>query len=292
MSLRRRGQLFMAFASVAWSIAGVMQRGLHITTATQMAGRAFFAWISLTLVSLFEARRTRVPTLTFFRSIGRTGVLLSCCMAGASGCFVFALNHSSVANVLFIQAMSPFVAVVLARLFLAEHASRRTWIATAIAVAGVALMVGGPHIGSVAGVAAAVMMTLLFAVAIVITRSQRAVSMAPAMALAQFLLFAASVGFARPSAIGGGDLWRLIVLGVVQMGVGQLCFVIGARLLPASETALITLLEVVLGPIWVWLAYRENPGNATLVGGAVVLAAVVYQATERSQVEVVPIGSG
>ncbi len=65
-----------------------------------------------------------------------------------------------------------------------------------------------------------------------------------------------------------------------QTGLGQYFFVVGARLIPASQAALISLLEVVLGPLWVWIGYRENPGLATAIGGAVVLAAVVYQATD------------
>jgi drug/metabolite transporter (DMT)-like permease len=281
-ALRRRGQVCMTLAALAWSIAGVMQRGLHVSTATQMAGRAFFAWIALTGVSVLEARRTGVSPVRFFRSIGRTGVILAVSMGTASACFVIALNHASVANVLFIQALAPFVAVVLSWVFLRERASRRTWIATAIAVGGVAVMVGGPHLGSAIGLAAASVMTFLFAVAIVITRHRRDVSMAPAVALSQLIVFVGAIGFAHVGTIRGSDLWRLVVLGLFQMGAGQLFFVIGARLLPASEAALITLLEVVLGPLWVWLGYRENPGAATLVGGAIVLVAVAYQATERA----------
>ena len=283
----------MTLAALAWSIAGVLQRGLHVSTATQMSGRAFFACIALTSISTLEARRTRQSPWRFFRSMGRTGLLLACAMGTASACFVIALNHSSVANVLFIQALAPFVAVVLSWVFLRERASRRAWIATAIAVAGVAVMVGGPHLGAAVGLLFALLMTVLFAVAIVITRHRRDVSMAPAVALSQFLVFAGSIGFAHASTIRGPDLWRLVVLGLFQMGAGQLFFVIGARLLPASETALITLLEVVLGPVWVWLAYRENPGAATLIGGVIVLAAVAFQATERqATTDVVAVGAG
>jgi len=283
----------MTLAALAWSIAGVLQRGLHVSTATQMSGRAFFAWITLTGVSALEARRTGQSTWTFFRSIGPTGVVLAFAMGTASACFVIALNHSSVANVLFIQALAPFVAVVLSWVFLRERASRRTWIATAIAIVGVAVMVGGPHLGEAIGLVAALVMTVLFAIAIVITRHRRDVSMAPAVALSQFLVFAGSIGFAHIGAIHGSDLWRLVVLGVFQMGAGQLFFVIGARLLPASEAALISLLEVVLGPLWVWLAYSEDPGTATLIGGAIVLLAVAYQATERqAPADIVAVGAG
>lgn len=280
--MRRRGQLYIVSAAVAWSIAGAMQRGLKIDTPTQASGRAFFAFLALAGVVGYESRRDGQSPIAATRAIGRTGLAMALCLAGASASFIIALNNASVASVLFIQALAPLVAVVLSRFFLGEKATRRTWSAMFLAVGGVGVMVGGPHLGSVRGLVFAGIMSFLFAVSIVLTRYARHVSLAPGSALSQLIVFAVALPFASPSSIGRGDLVRLVILGVFQMGLGQLCFVIGARLIAASETALLTLLEVVLGPVWVWLFYRENPGLATLIGGAVVLGAVVYQSTERA----------
>jgi drug/metabolite transporter (DMT)-like permease len=279
---RRRGQLYIASAALAWSIAGAMQRGLKIDTATQASGRAFFAFLALSAVVSYESRRDGKSPLAATRAIGRIGVAMALCLAAASASFIIALNNASVASVLFIQALAPLVAVVLSQMFLGERATPRTWLAMFIAVAGVAIMVGGPHLGSVTGLVFAGIMSFLFAVSIVLTRYARHVSLAPGSALSQFIVFAVALPFASLSSIHRSDLVRLVILGVFQMGLGQLCFVIGARLISASETALLTLLEVVLGPVWVFLFYRENPGVATLIGGVVVLAAVVYQTTERT----------
>jgi RarD protein len=279
--VRLRGQLSIASAALAWSLAGVLQRGLHVTTATQIAGRAFFAALTLIAICLVEARRAGDGLWRFSRAIGWTGIAMAICMAGANASFVTALNHASVASVLFIQALAPFVAVVLARLFLGEVATRRTWVATIVAVGGVGVMVGDRASISWFGLAASVLMTVLFAVAIVLTRRSHHVSMTPAVVLTQLLVLVGSAGFASPGDVRIGDLWRLVVLGVFQMGLAQLLFVVGARLIPASETALLTLLEVVAGPLLVWLFYAENPGRPTLIGGLIVLAAVVYQTTER-----------
>ena len=67
------------------------------------------------------------------------------------------------------------------------------------------------------------------------------------------------------------------------MGLGLAFLTVGARLIPAAEVALITLLEVVLGPLWVWIGYSETPGLATLVGGAVVIVAVLLQTMQRTE---------
>jgi drug/metabolite transporter (DMT)-like permease len=286
--LHRRGQIFVAFAAVAWSFAGVLQRGLKLDIPTQAASRSGVAFLALSVVVLIEARRTNQSIVAFVRAPGWSGVLMALCGGGASACFIFALNRTSVASVLFIQALTPLVAVVLARVFLGEHASRRAWIAMSIAVGGVALMVGGPKVGSVAGLVAAGAMSVLFAVTIVLTRFAKGVSMAPASALSQLLVFLCALPFAHLSVVGKSDLVRLVFMGVFQMGLGQLCFIIGARLIAAAETGLITLLEVVLGPLWVWIVYSESPGTTTVIGGIVVIAAVILQSTERQPMVAVP----
>jgi drug/metabolite transporter (DMT)-like permease len=269
----RRGQLYVALAAVAWSTAGVLQRQLSVDAATQVAGRAFFAGLAL-LAYVAVAERGRV--VRAFRSVGRDGAGLAVCLAVASGTFIVALNHTTVANVLFFQALAPVLAAVLARVFLGEPISVRTAAAMATAVAGVAIMVGGPGGESDRlGDGLSLLLALAFAAAIVITRHRREISMAPATCLAQVLLVATALPFAHPGDIGDGDLPVLVLLGAGQIGLGLVFLTIGARLIPAAQVALITLLEVVLGPIWVWIALGEQPAGATLAGGAVVIAAVV-----------------
>ena len=83
--------------------------------------------------------------------------------------------------------------------------------------------------------------------------------------------------------MGRHDLVVLVLLGVGQMGLGLILFTMGTRLIVAAEVALITLLEVVLGPFWAWVAVGETPALTTVVGGAVVVAAVLLQATEGTR---------
>jgi drug/metabolite transporter (DMT)-like permease len=124
-------------------------------------------------------------------------------------------------------------------------------------------------------------MALGFATAIVIGRHRRDVSMAPATCLAQLMLMAAFLPFASLGALGGDDVAALAALGAGQIGLGLVFLTIGARLIPAAQVALISLLEVVLGPLWVWVAIDEQPTTATLVGGAIVVLAVVILARGR-----------
>jgi drug/metabolite transporter (DMT)-like permease len=271
----RRGQIYVALAAVAWSTAGVLQRELTVDTATQVAGRALFAILAL---GAFVAVSERGATVQAFRTMGRAGFAVAGCTAVASGSFIVALNHTTVANVLFMQAVAPIAAAVIAWLALHEPVARRTVVAMLVALAGVALMVGGPGGAHGVGLGLSIVMTLAFALAVVITRHRRDISMAPAICLSQVLVLAVALPFASPGSVDGRDLALLVALGVGQMGLGLAFLTVGARLIPAAEVALITLLEVVLGPIWVWLAYGERPATATLVGGAIVVGAVVLQA--------------
>ena len=274
MSPERRGRLFVALAAIAWSSAGILQRELTLDTPTQVAGRAVFAAIGMLVFVVFERRNTPAA----FRATGQAGIVVVVLLAISSGAFFVALNHTSVANVLFFQALAPILAALLGTL-LGDPVSRRTWAAMAVAVAGVAVMVGGPDRPTAIGTALALVMTASFAGIIVVARHRREVSMAPATCLSQVLVLVLFAPFASTAHVGGLDVALLATLGVCQIGLGFVFLTIGARLIPAGEVALITLLEIVLGPMWVWVLLSEQPGTATLIGGAIVLGAVLVEAS-------------
>jgi drug/metabolite transporter (DMT)-like permease len=274
---QRRGQIYVALAAVAWSTAGVLQRQLTVDTSTQVFGRAAFAGAAL-LVYVAIVERGHV--VRAFRSVGGAGIAVAVCVAIASGCFISALNHASVARVLFILAVAPVLAALLARATLGEPISRRTALAMLLALCGVAVMLGAPGDASLAGDGLAFAAALAFSAMIVITRWRHEVSMAPATCLSQAILVVAFLPFASPGEISGGDAAWLAALGIGQIGLGFALLTVGARLIPAAQVGLITLLEVVLGPVWVWLALDERPDTLTLVGGSIVIAAIVLQTRE------------
>jgi drug/metabolite transporter (DMT)-like permease len=279
---RRRGQIYVALAAVAWSTAGVLQRQLTLDTSTQVFGRAAFAGAAL-LGYVAIAERGQV--LRGFKSVGGAGIAVALCVAIASGSFIGALNHASVARVLFILAVAPVLAALLAWATLGEPISRRTALAMVLALSGVAVMLGAPGEASLTGDGLAFVAALAFSAMIVITRWRHEVSMAPATCLSQAILVAAFLPFATPGEISGDDLAWLAALGIGQIGLGFALLTVGARLIPAAQVGLITLLEVVLGPVWVWLALDERPGTLTLVGGTIVIAAIVLQTRETPSLE-------
>jgi drug/metabolite transporter (DMT)-like permease len=275
----REGQLAIVLAALAWSTAGLAQRSLDADAATQVAGRAFFAAIAL---FGFVVAIERGRTVRAFLGMGRSGLAMTVFLAISSGAFLLALNHTSVANVLFMQAAAPMMAALLGWALISEPVDRRTWAALLLAGAGVAVMAAGSLDAGVAAVGLPLLMTASFAAVIVIARHRRDVSMMPATCASQVLVVVACAPFVTLGSATRSDWAILAALGVGQMGLGLAFLTIGARLIPPAQVAIISLLEVVLGPLWVWLAYGERPSAATLAGGAIVVAAVGVQSTGLS----------
>jgi drug/metabolite transporter (DMT)-like permease len=277
---RHRGEFFVAAAAIAWSSAGVLQRELSVDTTTQVAGRAVFACLAL---GAFVVVSSRGRPIAAFRAIGWAGLAVALCTAVASGAFIIALNHASVASVFFMQGVAPVGAALIGWFALGETITRRTGVSVLLALAGVALMVGAPGSGSLLGLGAAFVMAIAFSAGIVITRHRRDVSMAPAVCLSQVMLVLAFGPIADAASVTQRDLGLLVLLGCGQIALGLALFTIGARLLPATEVALIALLEIVLGPLWVWIFLSEQPPALSLVGGGVIVLAVLLLVTQSAQ---------
>jgi drug/metabolite transporter (DMT)-like permease len=145
-----------------------------------------------------------------------------------------------------------------------------------VALAGAVIMVSDSYSrGTIIGDLLALVMAVSFATATVLVRRHPETPMTPAAALATFLTALIALPFAQPFAIGSRDLLLLTLFGVGNYGIGFLLFMAGARRIPAAQSALVGMLETVLGPLWVWLVLDERPGVATLTGGALILAALL-----------------
>jgi drug/metabolite transporter (DMT)-like permease len=265
--------LLVAAAAVCWSSGGLIVRLLDTTDPwTTIFWRSVFA--CLFLVGYVAAREGN-QTLAAFRSVGRAGLLLSTCFALASICFVIALGLTSVATTLVILSTSPLLAALLSRLLLGEEIRARTWVAMLVATAGVSIMVGD-SIGktSLRGNLIAFVVPLAFAVGTVIIRRERHLQMTPALAISPLIAVLVAAPLATSLRVGALDFVLLAFFGCVQLGTGMAIFAAGARLAPPAKVALVSNLETVLGPIWVWFFAAEVPGVAAIAGGLIVLLAL------------------
>ena len=182
------------------------------------------------------------------------------------------------------------VAVFAATLFLfaallnGDLVAARTLFASGLALVGTIMMVASGHgSGLPLGQALSMLMTLAFAGMIVLQRRQPRASMIAVNCLGA--LGSGVFGLANSpfQPIGLYDFGVLFVFGLTTIGLAFVIFMEGAKFIPSAEAGLISLLDVVLGPIWVFLAFGENPGLATILGGAIVLAAAVWRMAPGSQ---------
>jgi len=272
---RRRGLLLVAGAATVWSSGGAIARLLDTPEWTTVFWRSLFAGTFLLgYIALREKGRVVAP----FRAMGLAGIVVGCAMAAASTLFILALQRTSVAHILILLAATPLFAALAAYLVLGETVGRSGWLAMLAALCGIALMVAdGARRGELVGDLIAFGIPLSFSLAFVATRHRPAVRMTPAGVVATLISGCIALILADSLAASPGDMGLLALFGAGQFACGMILFTAGARLVPAADAALVGLLETILGPLWVWLAFGENPGLLALAGGAIVLAAMATQ---------------
>jgi drug/metabolite transporter (DMT)-like permease len=269
----RTGLLLVAGASICWSTGGLIARFIEAGPWTIVFWRGV-ACASFLL--LFLAVRERGKVWPLFRAAGVPGIVAALCFATASTAFILALQVATVASILIVQNIGPFIAALLAWLIMRERVRARTWVALVVALAGIVVMVSNQAIGGgLLGLGLSLVTAFAFAGATVTIRYHRTVRMTPAACLASCFGALLALPIAEPLSVSGRDFALMWLFGVGQLGIGMVLFTTGARMVPAAEASLITVLETVFAGMWVWLVLGENPGAATLVGGALVLAAVV-----------------
>ncbi len=274
----RLGILLVAGSAILWSFGGTIARFItEDSTWTVVFWRSYFA--ALFLIVFLVWRDGLSGTVDAFRAMGRAGLAVAFCFAVASTSFVVALGYTSVANILLMQAGVPLVAALLSFILFRERVSATTWIAIAAVIVGVAIMVSQSLTGKVSGIGdgLAFLIMILFSIATVITRRAAHVRMTPAVCLGTVMaaIFSGIMAVnAGRIAVSWPDFTWLIAFGAINLGAGLAMFALGARLIPAAIAALIGTIEPVLAPLWVWMIHAEVPSHMTLIGGAVVFAAL------------------
>lgn len=292
---KNTAMLFIVLAATAWSTAPYFVRVLPYDSWTILFWRGVFG-TALIMLCLFAMQGRAL--FAGLHHLGTRGIAVAALSTLGMTVFVPALQYTSTANVAVINATGPFVTAALAWIFLKEASRRRTLIASTVALAGVATIVGGAHGGAdIRGLALAGLMTLAIAAMTVVVRHHRETPMAAASALSSLLGSVVSVAFAQQiTSVMPHDLFVFVGFGF-QIAIGLTFFIVGSRLLPSGQAALIATLETPLMPFWIFLAFGEVPAPHQLIGGALVLGAVIadivgeLRGAQRVEVSALPAGS-
>lgn len=276
-----RGYALVFFAGVLWSTVGL---GIRLIDEAQVWQILFYRSISMSLLLFVVIRlRTGSNPITLALRMGWPGVIGGLSLVAAYTGGIYSVQTTSVANAMMLFASAPLMAAILGRLILRESVRPATWVAIAVASIGIAIMVWDKSSGAaIKGNLAAIGSALGFACFTITLRWGKATEMMPAVFLSG--LFAVLIMGAICAALGLGfalspdDTGISLGMGVFQVGAGLILYTIGSKTVPAAELTLLSLAEVVLGPVWVWLVLGETATPNTLIGGAVLLTAIAGNA--------------
>ncbi len=268
------GVLLVLGAGLIWSTSGPLIRAVEAATVWQVLFYKMF-WLFVMLVGLLAYRHRGAFVRVLLGNAGWT-LLAAICLVVSNVGWILSVTSTSVANTLLLQAAAPLVAALLARALLGERLVGATMIAMAFALTGIAIMIGegaldGRLFGNVAGVIAMVG----FAAFAVTLRAGRMADATTALLLGALIATAIGAVMADDLGLGLYDHVLCFLMGAIETGIGLVLFTVGARYVPAGELMLLTMIEIGLGPLFVWLLYAEVPSAGTLLGGGLVVAAIV-----------------
>ena len=269
----RLGILLVTLSAIVWSTAGLFTRIISVDTSTMLLWRGIFGSLGFFAYMVFEEGSGVFGRL---KRMDRWGYFYAIIGAAAMQMYIASFRLTSVAHVAVIYAVIPFVAGGLGWLVMRERPSATALVSSLFAVIGVAVIVSfGAGEGHISGDLLAFGMTFAMAGLMVLARRHTQIDLLAAACVSTFFSAIISLPFSAPGIPPVSELLILAAFGILSMAVGFILFAYGSRLLPPTETALIGALDAPLAPIWVWLFFKETPQRATLIGGAIVFAAVM-----------------
>jgi drug/metabolite transporter (DMT)-like permease len=272
------GMVLVVLAGLVWSTQGLIFR--QIDAAGTWATLFWRSVGMLPVLLAFLAWRARGNPLPAIRAVGLAGTLGGMGLVGAFAGAIYAIQSTTIANAVFLFAASPFLTALIGWAVLGERVRPATWAAMGIAITGILVMVSGDLSGgAMAGNAAALLSALGFAIFTVTLRWGKVADSLPSVllgglfSLAAGALLAAQMG--QTLAVPATDATWAMAMGAITLSGGMVLYELGSRVVPAAEAALLSNIEVMLAPLWVWLLLGETASLATFMGGAILLVAVM-----------------
>lgn len=274
-SPRAKGVGLTLAAAIGLSLGGVLVRHADATAWEIVFWRSIT--MSLVLIAFLGIRHGRRMAAEIVKT-GWAGVLCGTFLAGTFFGFVLAVQSTTVANTVVIMSTTPFFAALFGRLVLGETVGMRTWIALAVAAIGIVVMCWD-SLDTATGLIGnlyALGLALCYAAHLVTIRAVGGkVDMVPSVLIAGAIAIVVALPFAWPLDTDRNSITVAVIMGTVQVGLPLIFVTMAARYLAAAEVALLAMLEVILGPVWVWLVLGERPTALALAGGMLVIGALL-----------------
>ena len=275
------GVICVVLAGTLWSLMGLGLRQIDDASVW-----AILFWRSVGMVPVllaYIAWSSRGTPIQAIRNVGIAGTIGGAGLVFAFAGAIYAIQSTTIANAVFLFTASPFVAAILGWILLREHVRPATWAAIAMAIIGMFIMVReGLAIGAMQGNIAALLSAAGFGAFSVALRWGKLSDMTPAILLGGvFSIIAAGVILTlqgQPIVVSTHDMILAMAIGAVILATGLSLYTLGSRVIPAADLTLISMVEVLLAPLWVWLFLNETASPGTFIGGGILLLAVAFNA--------------
>ena len=266
----RRSVFLLLLAALCWSLAGVLFKFVEWPGLAAAGGRGLIAAVFLLAVGGRSLRFTWSPV--------QLGAAVA--YAGCTVLFALANKLTTAANAILLQYTAPVWVALAGAWLLGERARPADWWTIAASFAGMAVFLyDGLRLNDLAGILVAIASGVCFAAMILLLRKQKDGSPLESIILGNllgFLIGLPSIWSAPPLTAPGGV--ALLLLGVVQLGLAYLMYARAIKHVTALESVLLPVIEPILNPVWVMIAFGEKPAPLALLGGALVVGAVTWRA--------------
>ncbi len=270
------GPLLVFFGACSLSFGGLIVKSFEGATLWQILFWRSLFFIMVVFIFLLISYKKKI--FRAFYNSGIPGIFGGIILSSGFCGYVFAMYNTTVANTNFIIQTQTIFLAIFGYFFLKEKISKITLVSIFLAISGIILMVGSDlEPGQMSGNLAAFIMPVSFAILILIIRKYPNVDMVPLQLYAGITAMIIGYIIAGKINISAHDIFLGFLAGFFQLGFGFILITIGARSTPSAMVGIIMLTEAVLGPFWAWLFINENSSFMVLIGGTIVIIAVLLQ---------------
>ena len=270
------GPFLVFLGAVSLSFGGLIVKSFEGSTLWQILfWRSVFFILVISIFLFISYKKTVFSAL--YKS-GLPGLVGGIILSVGFASYVFAMYETTVANANFIIQTQTLFLAIFGYFFLKETISKLTLFCIFLAISGILLMLGTSiSPGQMTGNLVAFIMPISFAILILIIRKFPEVDMIPLQLVAGIFAMIIGLLLSPTIMVSPKDIFLGFLAGFFQVGFGFIFITIGARSTPAAFVGIIMLTEAVLGPFWAWMFANENPPLTVLIGGSIVITAVVIQ---------------
>ena len=274
------GYILLLFGGFCLSWGGFIIRSFEEANVWQiLLLRSFFFMIALMFFLIFTYKKN---TIKIIKDAGYPALIGGLVMSLSFIAFVVSMSSTTVANVVFIISTQTMFLAIFGYFYLKEKVSLIIFLSIVLAMSGIALMVGDSFSsGSFFGNIVALAIPINFSILVMIIRKNKNLDMVPAIFYSGIFSIIYGLILSESFIFTSHDILMGFFLGVPQLAFGFICITIGSRTTPSATIGLLMLTETLFGPIWVWIFLNEIPPLSVLIGGIVIISAIVLKSFDK-----------